>query len=121
MVRPADTLPPKTELLPPAAAGQQASSPSMHYPLTSANMRVNLNKVLRQLHCYDLTQQQDYSELTSRLYLPGARFHYPLAKVEGRDAIVAFWDFFLLGEPGTQWIEGLVLLSKMPSVGGLSM
>lgn len=91
MVKPTATLPPK---LPPSG---MPSTPTAHFPLTRENISTNLDNILRQLHSYDLTQQQDYQSLTSNLCVSNAQFHYILAKFPpGRGAIVAFWDFFLL-------------------------
>lgn len=90
MVKPVDTLPPK---LP---EGVSMDSPLAHLPLTRENMRTNLDKVLRQMHSYGLTDQHDYEHLTSQLYTPNAEFHYPIAKLNGRYEIVQFWNLFLL-------------------------
>jgi DNA-binding GntR family transcriptional regulator len=84
-------------MLPPKLPKEiNTDSPLAYFPLTRDNMRHNLENTLRQLHSYGLVHQKQYETLTSSLYAPNAEFHYPIAKLTGREQIVQFWNLFLL-------------------------
>lgn len=87
-----DRLPPKQHV----AAG--ATPVADLFPLTRTSMRSNLPRVVHAMLSQDLTctDLPAYTQLMQRLYAPHAVFEYPAARLRGRQAILSFWQGFLV-------------------------
>jgi hypothetical protein len=90
MAAPVETFPNKQQ-------GVSLDNPLEFLPLTKANIRQNLPRLLRQLFSYDLQRQKKYETLAHALYTPQAQFQYPGAALYGADNIIQFWNGFLIG------------------------
>ena len=66
--------------------------PEAFFPITSQNMKTNFPKIMDQFFSADIKQYRAFKKLVYGLYTPDAQFHYPLASLKGRDAVVDLLD-----------------------------
>jgi hypothetical protein len=81
----------------PVPAQQRQDDPLQFFPLTHANIRHNLPKIIEQMFTYDLQSLKPYGRMMQRLYARNASFDYPLAHLRGRHNVCQFWHSFLIG------------------------